>query len=214
VKQVELDSPSLNEGDRVVVVPQPPGAAPRLAECRLVHVDEATGRLIVTPAEADTPLSASEDAALLVLVIRPGEPVLARPCEVEARLEGARWLLLLPTGDWRRIERRVVERAVVSLPARGHRYFSGGGAIEVRGRVRDISMTGFAFEGEAVALGELLVLEISLPTGEVIRVRGQAVRIVRPQVNASGLWLAGCQFWGLSPDAQERIARLVEPPTA
>jgi hypothetical protein len=41
--------PSLLEADRVLLVPDPPGAAPRLAECRLVSLDLTSERMVVTP---------------------------------------------------------------------------------------------------------------------------------------------------------------------
>ena len=202
--------PSLLESDRVLIVPDPPGLTPRLAECRLVHLDPTSERLVVTPIDADEPLSPVIDAAVLVLVIRPGEPLFARSCCVEARIEAARWLVLVPTGTWQQLERRLVERTIVTLPAEGHRYITTGGGLAVRGIVRDLSMTGFCFESEmSLALGELLVLDARPPGDEVLRIRGQVVRIVRPQSNPHGLWLAGCQFWGVLLADQERIARFV-----
>src|SRR5205085_8375462 len=102
--------PSLLEADRVLLVPDPPGAAPRLAECCLVHLDPPSERMVVTPIDANEPLTAVIDAAVLVLVVRPGEPLFARPCCVEARLEAARWVVLVPTGTWQRLQRRLVER--------------------------------------------------------------------------------------------------------
>src|SRR5206468_2728894 len=122
-------------------------------------LDPTSERLVVTPIAATEILTAVIDAAVLVLVVRLGEPLFARSCCVEARLEAARWLVLVPTGAWQRLERRLVERTIVALPAEGHRYITTGGGLAVRGTVRDLSMTGFCFESEmSLALGDLLVL--------------------------------------------------------
>lgn len=205
-----MAGPRLLEADRVLLVPDPPGAAPRLAECRLVHLDPTSERMVVTPIDANEPLTAVIDAAVLVLVVRPGEPLFARSCCVEARLEAARWVVLVPTGTWQRLERRLVERTIVTVPAEGHRYMTTGGGVAVRGTVRDLSMTGFCFESEmSLALGELLLLEARPPGDEMLRIRGQVVRIVRPQSGPTGLWQAGCQFWGVPLVDQERIALVV-----
>src|SRR5216683_8073592 len=81
---------SLSDTERVLLVPDPPGAAPHPVECRLVCLDEASGRLIVrSAADANEPLSAATDVPLLTLVVRPGEGVFARPCLVEASLVAA-----------------------------------------------------------------------------------------------------------------------------
>jgi PilZ domain-containing protein len=122
----------------------------------------------------------------------------------------ARWMILYATADWQRIERRLVERTVVRLPAQGYRYMQTSGGLAVRGSIRDLSMTGFRFESEVpVGLGELVVLNVQLSEAEVLRLRGQVVRIVRPESSSSGQWEAGCQFWGVSLADQERIARLI-----
>ncbi len=157
---------SLSDTERVLLVPDPPGAAPHPVECRLVCLDEASGRLIVR---------------------------------------------LYPTAPWRRIERRLAERTIVMLPAEGYRYLTTGGGLAVRGIVRDLSMTGFGFDSDArVGLGELLVLNITLSDGEVIRIRGQAVRVVRSPNDSRVSWQIGCQFWGVPLADQGRIARLIE----
>ena len=65
----------------------------------------------------------------------------------------------------------------------------------------------------SLALGELLVLEARPPGDEILRIRGQVVRIVRPQSNPNGLWQAGCQFWGVPLVDQERIALIVSAST-
>jgi hypothetical protein len=207
---VSSSEPVLVETDRVLLVPDPPGATPRLAECRLVHLDAPSERLVVTPMDANEPLTAVIHDAVLVLVVRPDAPVFARSCCVEARLEDARWLVLYPTAEWRRLERRLVERTVVTVPAEGRRYMRTGGGLAVRGTVRDLSMTGFRFECDmAAALGDLLVLDVRAPGDEVLHLRGQVVRIVHPQSSPRALWEAGCQFWGVPLADQERIARFV-----
>jgi hypothetical protein len=192
--------PRLSDAARVLLVPDPPGGSPRLAECRLVYLDEATGRLIVTSADANEPLAAVIEAPLLILVVRPGEGVFARPCLVEASLVAAGWLILYPTAPWRRIERRLAERAVVMLPAEGYRYMTSGGGLAVRGVVRNLSTTGFLFDTDArVGLGELVVLNITLSDAEVIRIRGQSVRIASPAPNTGGSLERGLPVLGRSP---------------
>jgi hypothetical protein len=208
---VSIAEPSLTELDRVLLVPDPPGDTPRVAECRLVHLDATAGRLIVTPEHPNDPLTYAIDAAVLVLSVRPTEPVFARRCYVEAQVSAARWLILCATAGWQRLERRLLERAVVGLPAQGDRYLQNGRALAIHGTVRDLSMTGFSFEGEMpVGLGELVMLNVQLSDTEVLRLRGQAVRIVHPRSRPDGLWQAGCQFWGTPLADQERIARLIE----
>jgi PilZ domain len=208
---VRGSEPLVVENDRVLVVPDPPGETPRVLDCRLVHLDMGTGHLILTPEDPNQPLMHAVDASVLVLVVRPGEPLFARACSVEAHVAKARWMVLYATADWQRIERRLVERTAVRLPAEGYRYMQTGGGVAVRGSIRDLSMTGFCFEAQMpVGLGELVVLNVQLSDAEVLRLRGQAVRIVRPQSSPSGQWEAGCQFWGVSQADQERVARLIQ----
>lgn len=204
--------PVLPEGARVLVAPSPPGATPRLVEASVVHVDIPTGRLILawSPTASEI-LVATAGTHVLVLVPQPGEGLFARPCVVEAALESAEWRVLRPVESWQRLERRLAERAAVVLPVVGYRYPTTGGGLVLRGTVQDLSSTGLLLgTSERVNLSDRVTLEVPLPDGEgPLRVQVVVVRVQRAPEGSHVTWSAGCQFQGLGPAEQTRVASFV-----
>jgi c-di-GMP-binding flagellar brake protein YcgR len=181
---------------------------------RLEQLDPLSGRLVVSwPADHLRLFALRPGQAIVVEFSQPTDALYTRETLLEsASTEEPPRLVLRPTGDWQRVQRRETVRHLIDMrPTRATRALATGEHEPFRALIGDLSAGGIRLATSSdLEVGDLLELTFGTPSGGAeLRLRVTVARVAPSADLARGVWDVGCQFVEPSTIEREQIVRFI-----
>jgi c-di-GMP-binding flagellar brake protein YcgR len=177
----------------------------------LRSVEAATQRLVVSwPTDSLRLFPLKAGQMVVVEVSRPGDALYRQETQLEsATTEEPPRLVLRPTGEWRRVQRRQALRQPVDMrPSRALRVLATGDHQPFAAVISDLSAGGLRLATSAeLIVGDQLELAFGTPSGGAeLRLRVVVVRVAEPR---AAEYEVGCEFVERSPAEREQIVQFI-----